>query len=52
MTGTFAMATHSKKTCVITVKKCGVKKEKFASTQLRITRLRKYPIDPKAYLGR
>ena len=23
----------------------------FASTQLRITRLRKYPIDPKAYLG-
>ena len=24
----------------------------FASTQLRITRLRKYPIDPKAYLGR
>ena len=24
----------------------------FASTQLRINRLRKYPIDPKAYLGR
>ena len=24
----------------------------FASTQLRISRLRKYPIDPKAYLGR
>ena len=24
----------------------------FASTQLRIIRLRKYPIDPKAYLGR
>ena len=24
----------------------------FASTQLRITMLRKYPIDPKAYLGR
>ena len=24
----------------------------FASTQLRITSLRKYPIDPKAYLGR
>ena len=24
----------------------------FASTQLRITKLRKYPIDPKAYLGR
>ena len=23
----------------------------FASTQLRITRLRKFPIDPKAYLG-
>ena len=42
---------------VITEKKCGVKKIwkytiVFASTQLRITRLRKYPIDPKAYLGR
>ena len=24
----------------------------FASKQLRMTRLRKYPIDPKAYLGR
>ena len=24
----------------------------FCKTQLRITRLRKYPIDPKAYLGR
>ena len=24
----------------------------FASTQLRITTLRKFPIDPKAYLGR
>ena len=23
----------------------------FASTQLRINRSRKYPIDPKAYLG-
>ena len=36
-------------------KKCGVKNMKirnfFASTQLRITTLRKYPIDPKAYLG-
>ena len=34
--------------------KRGVKKEKctidFANTQLRIIRLRKYPIDPKAYL--
>ena len=36
------------------VKKRGDKKYAivFASTQLRITRLRKYPIDPKAYLGR
>ena len=24
----------------------------FACTQLKITTLRKYPIDPKAYLGR
>ena len=24
----------------------------FSSTQLRITTLRKYPIDPKTYLGR
>ena len=42
--------------CVITEKKRGVKNIKirncFASTQSRITRLRKYPIDPKAYLGR
>ena len=41
----------------ITEKKRGVKKIRnyaivFASTQLRITRLRKYPIDPKGYLGR
>ena len=35
---------HAIRKCVITEKKCGVKK-------LRITRLRKYPIDPKAYLG-
>ena len=27
-------------------------KKNFAGMQLRITRLRKYPIDPKAYLGR
>ena len=39
---------------VITEKKRGVKKYAivFASMQLRITRLGKYPIDPKAYLGR
>ena len=48
---------HAIRKCVITEKKHGVKKIKkyaifFASTQLRITRLRKYPIDPKAYLGR
>ena len=48
------------------IRKCVIKEEKprckkyenrptqlfFASTQLRITTLRKYPIDPKAYLGR
>ena len=52
---TFPMALCNKETCDHR-KKRGVKKyEKyaivFASTQLRITRLRKYPIDPKAYLG-
>ena len=53
---TFPMAScnkkcnHSKKTW----RKKNMKKYAivFASTQLRITRLRKYPIDPKAYLGR
>ena len=52
---TFPMASCNKKTCNHR-KKRGVKNMKihnvFASTQLRITRLRKYPIDPKAYLGR
>ena len=45
---------HAIRKIVITEKKCGIKKYAivFASTQLRITRLRKYPIDPKAYLGR
>ena len=48
---------HAIRKRVITEKKCGVKKIYentqlfFASMQLRITRLRKYPIDPKAYLG-
>ena len=47
---------HAIRKCVITEEKRGVKKLLkyaivFASTQLRITRLRKYPIDPKAYLG-
>ena len=41
---------------VITEKKTWRKKIRkyaivFESTQLRITRLGKYPIDPKAYLG-
>ena len=54
--GTFTMALFKKKTCNH-CQKGGVKKYKkyiivFASVQLRITRLRKYPIDPKAYLGR
>ena len=52
---TFPMASCNKKTCNHR-KKCGVKNMKyaivFASMQLRITRLRKYPINPKAYLGR
>ena len=48
---------HAIRKCVITEKKMWRKKyikirNCFASTQLRITRLRKYPIDPKAYLGR
>ena len=51
---TFPMA--SKKTCNHRKKTWHKKIRKyaivFASTQLRITRLRKYPIDPKAYLGR
>ena len=50
------LASCNMKTCYHR-KKRGVKKYMkihncFASTQLRITRLRKYPIDPKAYLGR
>ena len=32
--------------------KIGLRNCFFASTQLRITTLRKYPIDPNAYLGR
>ena len=52
---TFPMASCNKKTCNHR-KKHGVKKKKyaivFASTQLGIIRLCKYPIDPKAYLGR
>ena len=53
---TFPMASCNKKMCNHR-KKRGVKKIRkyaivFASMQLRITRLRKYPIDPKAYLGR
>ena len=48
---------HAIRKRVITEEKCGVKKYEntqlfFASTQLRITTLRKYPFDPKAYLGR
>ena len=47
---------HAIRKCVITDKKRVIKKYEitqlfFASTQLRITMLRKYPIDPKAYLG-
>ena len=52
------MASFNKNTYVITAKNVAyffLKKKYaivFASMQLRITRLRKYPIDPKAYLGR
>ena len=52
--GTFAMASFNKKTCNHR-KNRSVKKKNaiiFASTPSRITRLPKYPIDPKAYLGR
>ena len=48
---TFLMASCNKKTC-----NQRKKRRKytivFTSTQLRITRWRKYPIDPKVYLGR
>ena len=54
--GTFAMASFIKKTFVSLPKTWRKKYKKyaivFASMQLRITRLRKYPIEPKAYLGR
>ena len=51
------MASFNKKTYVITAKNVAYfffKKYAivFASTQLRIFRLSKYTIDPKAYLGR
>ena len=53
---TFPMTSCNKKRCNHRKKKWHKKLRKyaivFASTQLRITRLRKYPIDPKAYLGR
>ena len=53
---TFPMASCNKKRCNHRKKTWGKKIWKyaivFASTQLRITRLRKYPIGPKAYLGR
>ena len=46
---------HAIRKRVIKEKKSGIKKYEyaivFASTQLRITRLHKYPIDRKAYLG-
>ena len=56
--GTPGMASsiYNKITYVITAKTWHKKYKKyaivFASTQLRITRLPKYPIDPKAFLGR
>ena len=48
---------HAIRKCVITGEKTWRKKIwkyaiVFASTHLRITTLRKYPIDPKPYLGR
>ena len=53
---TFLMASYNKERCNHRKKTWRKKIWKyaivFASTQLRITRLRKYPIDPKAYLGR
>ena len=53
---TFPMASCNKKRCNHRKKTWRKKIWKyaivFASTQLRITRLLKYPIDPKAYLGR
>ena len=50
------MASFNKKTYLLTAQNVAFFLNKyaivFASTQLWITRLRKYPIDPKAYLGR
>ena len=52
------MASCNKKRCNHRKRKRGIKKYEntqnfvFASKQFRITRLLKYPIDPKAYLGR
>ena len=55
-TSILPLASRNKETCNHRRKKRGVKIGKyaivFASTQLRLTKLRKYPIDPKAYLGR
>ena len=51
---TFPMASCNQKRCIHR-KKRGVKNMNcaivFAITKLRLSRLRKYPIDPKAYLG-
>ena len=53
--GTFPMASFNKKTCNHREKKRGIKKYKntqfFSIKQLRITRLRKHPIDPKLILS-
>ena len=50
---TFPMASCNKKTCNHR-NKLGVKNMKIRNCfcKLRITRLRKYPIDPKAYVER
>ena len=53
---TFPMASCNKKTCNHRKKTWCKNNMKihncFSSKQLRITRLHKYPMDPKAYLGR
>ena len=50
----FPMASFNNSRCVITEKNVAKKKYAivFASTQLKIIRLRKYPNYTKAYLGR
>ena len=50
---TFPMASCNKKRCNHRKKNVGYRKKNYENMQLflQVRRLRKYPIDPKAYLG-